>query len=112
MNDEDEAIFDLGMSHVTNQTTTAFALGRPYPNPCITTTQIRYSVPAGDNASEVSLAVYDLSGRKIRNLSGSESGMVQWDCRNEQDQPVSSGVYFIQLRWKEKHASKRVLLVR
>jgi hypothetical protein len=112
MSDEDVAVFDLGLSGVTGPVATAFALGHPAPNPCVSSTQVSYSVPAGSDASEVSLAVYDLAGRRIRNLVGSETGVVQWNCRNDQGQPVPSGVYFIQLRWNQKHISERVLLIR
>ena len=98
------------------QALTAFALGHPVPNPCISSTQVSYSVPAGGLADDVSLAVYDLAGRRIRTLVGSDAGgnpgLVSWDCRNDRGQPVPSGVYFIQLNWNRKHLSERVVLIR
>ncbi len=112
MSDEDVAVFDMGLSEVAGQMKTAFALGQPAPNPCFSTTQVRYSVPAGSNAEDVSLAVYDLAGRRIRNLLASETGVVQWNGRNDRGQPVPSGVYFIQIRLNQKHMSQRVLLIR
>ncbi len=112
MSDEDVAVFDLGLSNVNGQVMTAFALGRPAPNPCISTTQVSYSIPSEADAGEVSLAVYDLAGRRIRSLVGSETGIVHWNGRNDQGQAVPSGVYFIQLRWNQKHVSERVLLIR
>jgi len=97
---------------VAGEMKTAFALGHPTPNPCFSTTQVRYSVPAGSNAEDVSLAVYDLAGRRIRNLVGTETGVAQWNGRNDRGQPVPSGVYFIQIRLNQKHMSQRVLLIR
>ena len=116
MSDQDEAVFDPGITGVPGQTLTAFALGHPVPNPCISSTQVSYSIPAGGLADEVSLAVYDLAGRRIRTLVGSDTnanpGLVSWDCRNDRGQPVPSGVYFIQLNWNRKHLSEQVVLIR
>jgi flagellar hook assembly protein FlgD len=49
----------------------------------------------------VSLAVYDVSGRTVRQLergvSAAGQHTVTWDLRNENGQPVSRGVYFLRL---------------
>lgn len=62
-----------------------------YPNPVTDgTTTIRYFL--GKDASDVTLKIYDLSGREIDNFSGPKTGMVdneiEWNCSD-----VTPGVY-------------------
>ena len=67
-----------------------------HPNPFNPRTTISYELP---QATEVSLAVYDLQGRLVRLLLETtqvSAGQHQqrWDGRDEHGQAVSSGVYF------------------
>jgi len=76
-----------------------FELYQNYPNPFNPSTTIRFSIP---KAATVSLIVYDIRGRVIRNLVNDkehESGYfeVRWDGRNNRNQAVSSGIYFAHL---------------
>ncbi len=61
------------------------------------------------------LAVYDLSGRLVRTLSGHERGtgewQVVWDGRNDLGYRVPAGVYLIRLEaGQEVHVTRTVLL--
>jgi hypothetical protein len=115
--DEDAAIFDPGASAVPEEITPAsFALVSAVPNPCKSTTRIRYSIPPGAEASRVTLAVYDVEGRLVRRLIDSEavSGtkFIAWDGNDDMGTPVSSGTYFFRLHWNGKEATEQVLLLR
>jgi len=70
----------------------------PSPNPSTERSILRYALP---REAGVSLAVYDVSGRTVRQLergvSAAGQHTVTWDLRNENGQPVSRGVYFLRL---------------
>jgi hypothetical protein len=76
-----------------------YGLDQNYPNPFNPTTTIRFSVPA---ASNVSLVVYDILGRRVRTLVDQPKGAgvysVVWDGKNESGSGVASGVYFLMMR--------------
>jgi hypothetical protein len=77
----------------------AFALYPNVPNPFNPTTRIRYDVARG--GGEVSLRIYDVSGRVVRTLvDGLQSAgrkSVEWDGRDDAGSQVASGVYFCRL---------------
>lgn len=74
-------------------------LAQNFPNPFNPETQIRFALP---EHSLVSLKIYDLSGRMLRALIVSEKyergeRTINWDGRNDEGQPVGSGVYFYRI---------------
>ncbi len=75
-----------------------FALRPNYPNPFNPSTTIAYDVA---KRSHVALRVYDVSGALVRTLLDEDvdagSHVVQWNGRNDQGNPASSGVYFYRL---------------
>ncbi len=76
----------------------AFSLEQNYPNPFNPETSVRYTLPFD---GKVSLVVYDVSGRLINTLeSGNRTAgehVVRWDGRDDNGQPITSGVYFYRL---------------
>ena len=77
---------------------TEVSLAPPSPNPSIAFTTLRYSLPRESN---VSLAIFDVSGRAVRQV---ESGIAaagqhttSWDLKTSDGQPVSRGIYFVRL---------------
>jgi hypothetical protein len=97
-----------------------FGLAQNYPNPFNPTTVIEYSVPSltardlvsngvrdgqlptGKTRFNVSLKVYDMLGREVATLVKKQQDAgyyrVVWNGMNSQQQPVSSGIYFYQMR--------------
>ncbi len=62
------------------------------------------------------LYVYDVLGRRVRELMnrplpGGEH-RVNWDCRDDEGQAVSSGVYFIKLQSGIHRSTEKVLVVK
>ena len=83
------------------------------PNPNRGSCLICYFLP---EPSPVTLRVYDVSGRLVREL---EKGMrsvgansVRWDGRDESGRPVAGGVYFYRLEVSEKYWVKKTVLLR
>ena len=86
----------------------AFDLAQNFPNPFNPTTTIEFSLEA---TAQVSLAVYDLSGRKVATLvdgtveTGSHS--VVFDASQ-----LSSGVYFYTLNAEGQSMTRKMVLVK
>jgi hypothetical protein len=91
-----------------------FALRQNAPNPFNPVTKISFEVP--DGGANVSLRIYDVSGRLIRTLTdGFEpSGIraLSWDGRNDSGEPVSSGTYFYQLTTPSFTQTRKMLLLK
>jgi hypothetical protein len=76
-----------------------YRLHQNTPNPFNPATSIAFELPA---PAEVSLCVYNASGRLIRTLAESEPRhvgrhAVTWDGRDDLGRPAASGVYFYRL---------------
>lgn len=73
-------------------------IARAMPNPFSATTTVTYVV-GGTASQEVAIAVYDLSGRMVRELEGGPQvpGIheVRWDGLGADGARVRSGVYFV-----------------
>jgi len=76
-----------------------FVLEQNYPNPFNPSTTISYQLPTAEN---VSLVIYDLTGRQVRELvnENKKAGpyTVRWDGRNQTGQTVATGLYIYQIR--------------
>ena len=85
-----------------------FALHPAWPDPASNGTTVRFDLP---RASEVSLEVFDVRGRKVATLaSGSRPpgrAWVRWDTRGQ-----PAGLYFVRMRAGAFHATRRLVLRR
>ena len=79
-----------GISDFSDKNTKAYKLEQNYPNPFNSSTQIKYTL---SNSSNITLTIFDLSGRKIQTLvdefqTGCEY-TVEWDASR-----FCNGLYF------------------
>lgn len=85
-----------------------FILKQNYPNPFNPTTQIRYSIP---EATEVSLEVFDLLGKKVATLVNEEKQpgtyTVNFDASN-----LASGIYLYRLRAGSYVSTRKLILAK
>jgi hypothetical protein len=90
-----------------------FALRQNYPNPFNPTTQIVFSLP---EQSDVTLEVYDITGRLIATLMNDNlstgSYTVTWDAKNQSGQLVSSGIYIYRLQAGSFVQTKRMVFIK
>ncbi len=84
-----------------------------YPNPFNPLTNIRFSLP---NAGVVRVKIFDQTGREVKLLV---NGVLspgfhnfQWDGTNQAGNPVSSGVYFYQVKSTAGEKTAKMHLVR
>ncbi len=69
------------------------------PNPVVSSTSILFEI--GGSVSTISAAIFDLAGRRIRDL-GSRTWIpgrqsLEWDGRDDAGRPVQSGLFFVKL---------------
>jgi hypothetical protein len=105
--------FEPVVTPVAEEKPAPFPTLRNYPNPFNPSTTIPFLLP---DPGIVTLIVYDITGCKIRTLvsermsAGTHS--VNWDGRDDNGQPVGSGVYLSRLRAGKLTATGRMLLVK
>jgi len=85
-----------------------------FPNPFNPTAEIRFVLPG---PAEITVRVLDATGREMRRLLDGmirPSGEVQlsWDGRNDNGQPLPSGVYFCEVQAGEFRATKKMTLLK
>ncbi len=90
-----------------------------YPNPFNPRTDLHFELA---EAAELTLAVYDLSGRRLRTLAAGrmDAGTAQfsWDGKDDNGKGLASGVYFARLAGRELgtgssvNAARKLVLVR
>ncbi|MBT4827903.1 MAG: T9SS type A sorting domain-containing protein, partial [Candidatus Marinimicrobia bacterium] len=76
-----------------------------YPNPFNPITTIMYDIGLMEGLSQnVSITIYNLLGQHVKTLIHDKDQVgqftVQWNGQNEFGQPMSTGVYFVQLTTK------------
>ena len=76
----------------------SFELCQNYPNPFNPETTIEFKLP---QSARVNLTIYDINGRRIRNLVREQMAagihLFRWDGRNNNGYVAASGMYFYQL---------------
>ncbi|MCK4654641.1 MAG: T9SS type A sorting domain-containing protein [Candidatus Cloacimonetes bacterium] len=89
-----------------------------YPNPFKPSeasrspaTTISFSIP--ENSKDAEIVIYNVKGHKIKKYSifNNQSSIV-WNGTDESGKPVSSGIYFYQLRSGDIEISKKMLLMK
>ncbi len=91
----------------------AFSLNQNYPNPFNPSTTISFDVY---EASRVSLSVYDLNGRLVKNLMSGNLGAgtynINWNGKNTNGLSVAGGVYFYSITSGENSIIKKMSLIK
>lgn len=89
------------------------ALLPPQPNPFESATRISFVLPAEDH---VSLAVYDVTGRKVSSLVSGVVGAglhtASWDGTDGSGRSVAAGTYFVRFDSGTGSETRRVMRVR
>lgn len=85
----------------------------PYPNPFNSTVLLRYGL---ETESPVKVEIFDLKGQRVRSLVEGRRApgyhSVEWDARDRQGRPVSSGMYLVKFKAGTVRDSAKVTLTR
>ncbi|HPR18235.1 MAG TPA: T9SS type A sorting domain-containing protein, partial [Candidatus Cloacimonadota bacterium] len=91
------------VSHLTN-----------YPNPFNPSTTIQFETTNLHEFAQIE--IYNIKGQKIRTLpvssSPSRKVSVVWDGTDDNNKPVSSGIYFYKLKTGKIEKTKKCLLMK
>lgn len=98
----------LNAEQETPATPTLFALEQNYPNPFNGATQIRFSIPTN---GFVSLAVYDLLGRKVKEVLNDFRSAGTYTVAIDASS-LASGTYYYALNVNSFSATKKFVLVK
>ena len=106
-----DVVTDIGNLEIEKVET---ALGRSYPNPFNPTTTIEFTLA---NRTDVSLSIYDVSGRLVRRLLIDEpkaAGVhrIGWNALNDEGKRLASGVYFCRLETREFSDEIKIILIK
>lgn len=94
-----------------------FGLNQNHPNPFNPSTEISFALP---QQADVDLTVYNILGQPVRVLATGthEAGQISvtWDGRDENGQPLASGMYFYRLKARSQsqtfQQTRRMLLTK
>jgi len=90
-----------------------FVLRQNYPNPFNPITTLRYDLPEQAN---VNIIIYDMLGRQVKSLINQtqDAGFksVLWNATNDNDKPVSAGVYLYQIQAGEFVQTRKMVLLK
>ncbi|OGU56879.1 MAG: hypothetical protein A2X64_02500 [Ignavibacteria bacterium GWF2_33_9] len=84
-----------------------------YPNPFTEKTDIIFEL---NTISQVKINIYNSSGKQIQSLSYSDcklgENVIQWDCKDQNNEKVAVGIYFYEIQTKNEFQSKKMILVK
>jgi hypothetical protein len=91
-----------------------YKLDQNYPNPFNSSTSIHFEL---GKPSTVNLKIYDIQGNEIKQLIVNKEMLpggynVSWNGKNDQNQPVSSGIYLLELQVDQYQQMKKMVLIR
>ena len=86
-----------------------FALDQNYPNPFNPSTNIRFSLP---QASNVTLAVYDMLGRKVATLINGEQMNAAYHTVKFDASALASGMYIYRIEAGSFVSTKKMMLIK
>ncbi len=87
---EEEKVMDSAAGH-------DFSVSDNFPNPFVTRTKIRYTLP---KKAEVSVRIYNIKGELVREFSGEGNigdNELEWDGHDSEGNEAAAGVYLVQI---------------
>ncbi|MGQ9665334.1 MAG: T9SS type A sorting domain-containing protein, partial [bacterium] len=102
-----------------NESNSAIANGivfRVYPNPFLEKINIRYAIP-DDQKSEVSLKIYDVSGRLVKTFHSASKNQhhvsnIVWYGEDDLGRKLPAGIYFILLEENDFKLIKKTIMLK
>lgn len=104
----EETVVSVSNDVETTDQPLGYSLSQNYPNPFNPSTQISYSIPV---ASEVTLNVYDVTGRRVQQLVSSQQSAGTYSVSLNANN-LSSGIYFYEIIAGSYREVRRMTLIK
>ncbi|UCE03060.1 MAG: T9SS type A sorting domain-containing protein, partial [Candidatus Latescibacterota bacterium] len=112
---EGDAEAIAGVVRVRSAAPATLQLHPAVPNPFNPGTRVAFDIP-GVTQTHVELAIYDVDGRLVRTLIREALApgrhTFEWDGRDHQRQPTSSGIYILRLQAGAAVLTRKLIRVR
>ena len=108
-------IYGYGIEENTIATSIRTELACPYPNPFNKVIEIRYQIADVANTENISLRIYDATGRLTRQFNDLGIGpfnQVIWDAKDDLGRTVPAGIYFVQLQAGDYKKTEKAILLK
>ena len=112
----DMGVYEYGFTNIENEEyqISNFNL-RNFPNPFRTSTTIYFDV--AQTSRFVTIEIYNIKGQKVRSfsnrqVSGSSKQKVFWDGKDENNEPVSGGIYYYRLQNRGISQVRKMILMK
>lgn len=93
----------------------ALEFAPPSPNPARSRARLSFGVPATLSGATYELSVYDLGGRRVRQVGAGPARAgrfsLDWDLRDESARPVRGGVYFARFTVGGQSVTRKLVVV-
>jgi uncharacterized delta-60 repeat protein len=101
----------VGLQNGNTENPAAFRLHQNYPNPFNPSTNISFEIP---NESDVELTIYDVQGKKIKQLVNERMTAGNYNYRFDavSEGGLTSGVYFYKLISRDFVQTRRMVLIK
>ena len=111
--DIDGRMVEVSLGRTAGAVPESFKLHQNYPNPFNPDTRIDFDLP---QSSRVALAVFNVLGRKVKTLINEQmpagTHTVVWDGREDNGNPVASGVYLYRLETGSSVFTRKMMLLK
>jgi hypothetical protein len=116
--DSSKPVYQAGIRKVTDLPTSVEEVTSPErlasvtlaPNPCRDVARFQFQVPTG---SEYQIRIYDVTGRQVCLLSGTSRSDIEtivWNCRDDYDKAVGSGVYLYRFESPNLNSTGKIVV--
>ncbi len=108
-------IYGYGIEENTISKSIRSKLARPHPNPFYRVIEIRYQIADTANTENISLRIYDATGRLTRQFNDLTIGPfnhVIWDAKDDLGRTVPAGIYFVQFQIGDYKKTEKAILLR
>jgi len=86
-----------------------------YPNPFNPSTEIRFQISDINEIESTEIGIYNIKGQKVKELPVTLSGVegtAVWNGKNNNNKPVSSGLYFYRLKTNNFEKTNKMILIK
>ena len=83
-----------------------------YPNPFNPNTTITFNIELLEQNEQVNLTISNMKGQIVKSYENVTKGSVDWNGKDENENPVGSGIYFYNISVGDYSKSAKMILLK